>query len=466
MRTLAIIGAGFSGAVTAIQFLRHGSPGTRVVLIERSSTMARGLAYGTDSPDHLLNVPVGKMSALADDPDSFLRFCRERMPGISPYSFVTRKSYGDYLAALLDAAGRDCPAGLSLQQVCGEVRRLQPQGAGAIVGLASGEVIPADHVVLACGHFPPRDPQGVAPAAGAGLYQRDPWAGSPCGLAGKGRPVLLLGSGLTALDVAVDLLRRRPQSHVYMLSRRGLQPLSHRLQCGGLPVPHDVFGRLQGMPPTIRAYLREIRRQDRQLAGSARPGPDWRDLIAALRPHTPDLWSRLPEVERRRFLRHVQPFWDVHRHLAAPESHQRFLDGLASGSIRHVAGRIASIEVCGELLRVNVRLRAGRGSESLEVGGIVNCTGPNPDLRKVSDSLIVRLREAGHVLPDPHGIGLSVDERLAVRDMQGGVLPWLSYIGPMLKARFWEATAVPELRQHARSLAVRLAEELRVWPTI
>ncbi|ACO77834.1 hypothetical protein AvCA_16190 [Azotobacter vinelandii CA] len=461
MKTLAIIGAGFSGVVTAIQFLRHASLGTKVVLIDRSAAMGPGLAYGTDSPDHLLNVPAGNMSALADDPDSFLRFCQERMEGATARSFATRRSYGEYLAALLDAAERDCPAGLSLQRVRGEVCCLRPQGNGAVVELAGGEVISADRVVLACGHFPPSEPPGLLSAAEAGLYLRDPWKGDLCGFVDKGKPVLLLGAGLTALDVAVDLLRRRPQGRVYLLSRRGLRPLAHRLRRSGSPSSLDVGLRLLGMQPTIRGYLREMRRQYRQLASVAGDDPGWRDLIAALRPHTPQLWGRLPEEERRRFLRHVQPFWEVHRHLAAPESHQRFQDGLANGSIEALKGRIGSVEVCSGALRVSVRLRGSRQVESIEVGGIVNCTGPNADLRRLDNALIAQLLAEGHVQPDAHGLGLSVDERLAVRDARGSAASWLSYVGPMLRANFWEATAVPELRQHAKSLAIRLAEDLR-----
>jgi uncharacterized NAD(P)/FAD-binding protein YdhS len=105
MKTILVIGAGFSGTATAVQLLRHASArGLHVMLVNRSGRMARGLAYGTQSPDHKLNVPAGNMSALADDPDHFLRFCQRVDSRITPSLFVSRRLYGDYLEHLLDAA--------------------------------------------------------------------------------------------------------------------------------------------------------------------------------------------------------------------------------------------------------------------------------------------------------------------------------------------------------------------------
>ena len=48
-------------------------------------------------------------------------------------------------------------------------------------------------------------------------------------------------------------------------------------------------------------------------------GGDWRSVIDALRPHTQRLWRSMSLVQRRRFLRHARPYWDLHRHRMAPE---------------------------------------------------------------------------------------------------------------------------------------------------
>ncbi|AZD30989.1 FAD/NAD(P)-binding protein [Pseudomonas chlororaphis] len=455
MKTLVIIGAGFSGTVTAIQFLKHSPPGVRVILINRSGTMARGLAYGTNSSEHLLNVPVGNMTALVDEPESFLRFCQRRLSGVLASSFVPRKLYGDYLASMLDVAERSA-GDVLLQRLSTEVRSLRPNENGAVVELESGKVLNADQVVLAFGHFAPLDPLNVVPAILAGRYQQDPWERNRAP-AEIGRPVLLLGAGLTALDVALGFNQTNP-GPIYMLSRRGLLPLAHRPHRSGITSVVGISEQLLSMLPTASNYLREIRRQ---VKVAANDGVDWRDLLAALRPATPALWARLPEIERRRFLRHLQPYWDVHRHRVAPETYKRFQDALASGRIKPIAGRIKAMDPGAEGMRVSIQRRGGGRVEQIDVAQVINCTGPNSNLLRVNDPLIVQLRDEGLLQPDPHGLGLCVDERLAVKSAAGVASSWLSYVGPMLKADFWEATAVPELRQSAKALACRLAEGFR-----
>lgn len=453
MKTLVIIGAGFSGAITAIQFLKHSPRGVRVILINRSGAMARGLAYGTNSSQHLLNVPVGNMTALVDEPESFLNFCQSRLPGVLASSFVPRKLYGDYLASMLDAAERNC-RDASLHRLSTEVHSLRPAESGAVVELANGEVLNADQVVLAFGHFAPLDPPGVAPAILAGRYQQDPWERNHV-QAETGKPVLLLGSGLTALDVALGFNQTNP-GPIYMLSRRGLLPLAHRIHHTGVAPVVGFSERLLNVPPTASLYLREIRQQ---VKAGANDDVDWRDLLATLRPATPELWARLSEKERRRFLRHLQPYWDVHRHRVAPETYKRFQEALASGRIKPMAGRIKAMDPGAEGMRVSIQRRGGERIEQIDVAQVINCTGPNSNLHRVNDRLIVQLCDEGLVQPDPHGLGLRVDGRLAVKSVEGVASSWLSYVGPMLKADFWEATAVPELRQKAKLLACRLAED-------
>lgn len=459
MKTLVIIGAGFSGTVTAIQFLKYCPPGVQVILINRSGGMARGLAYGTNSAQHLLNVPVGNMTALADEPESFQKFCQKTDPSVQGSSFVPRKLYGDYLSSLLDSAVESA-GNVSFHRLAAEVHSLRSDQKGAIVELADGEQIRADHVVLAFGHFAPLNPQCVAPAI-AGCYQQDPWDRERV-LPEADKPVLLIGAGLTAMDVAlnIDQCNSRP---IYMLSRRGLQPLAHRPHGKGLAPIFGISERLLGVEPTASNYLREIRSLVK--AGAAE-GRDWRDFIAAVRPATPELWARLPEVERRRFLRHLQPYWDVHRHRVAPETYERFLEALDSGRIISLAGRIKVMSPEGEGVRVSFQRRGANKIEHIDVAQVINCTGPNSNLRYVDDRLITQLRDEGLLLPDSLGLGLHVDEYLAVKNADGNASTWLSYIGPMLKADLWEATAVPELRELAKKLACKLADGFRQGPQV
>lgn len=456
MKTLVIIGAGFSGAVTAAQFLRHSPPDVRVVLINRSGTMARGLAYGTNSSLHLLNVPAGNMSAYVEEPDHFLRFCQALNPTYTASSFVPRKLYGDYLASVLDHAEKHSSVGVKLERVVAEVRRLRADGKGAVLELVNGQSIQADQVVLAFGNFSPLDPPGFSKSMSC--YQSDPWTGGVAPLAEADSPVLLVGAGLTALDVSLGLLQQGHRGPIHMVSRRGLRPLPHRPQRPAHEVPVGLIDILMQSPPSVREYMRLIRRE---IDAAELQGLDWRDLLAVLRSSTPGLWVRLSDAERRRFLRHVQPYWDVHRHRVAPAAYQRFEEAVVSGQIHSMAGRIQRVNAGKAGLTIDIQLRGEQRLEQINVARVINCTGPNTNLRRVDDGLITQLRAEGFVQLDPFGLGLSVDERLAVKGADGEASTWLHYIGPMLKADLWEATAVPELRQHAKSLATSLVNLIR-----
>lgn len=457
MKTLVIIGAGFSGAVTAVQFLQVCEPGTHVVLLNRSGEMARGLAYGTSSSRHLLNVPAGNMSALVDQPDHFLHFCEGRLPGTTSSTFVPRKLYGDYLSWLLADAGHNCRKGVTFERITCEANSLEYQDGKARISLVDGRNLIADHVILAFGNFSPFNPSITSVARDAGRYLADPWSGAIEEPIDRQAPILLLGAGLTALDVALTLDQQGHRGVVYMLSRRGVRPLPHRASRHVESIAGEVVQSLQSASPTALGYLRRIRELVRL---AAEREIDWRDIVGALRPITAHLWGRLNEVERRRFLRHLQVYWDAHRHRVAPESFKAFSAQIEQGRLRPMAGRIQSIERLAKGLRVHVEQRGKSTVETVDVSHVINCTGPNSNLARVDDRLIAQLRQAGLIKLDSLGLGIRVDESLCVLDAHGNTVPWLSYVGPMLKAQFWEATAVPELRKYAKDLALRVATSI------
>lgn len=455
MYEIVVIGAGFSGAVTAMHLLKTCKRNTRITLINRSGSMAKGLAYGTNSPLHLLNVPAGNMSALAQQPNDFLDFCKSRLPEAGPGTFVTRQIYGEYLATRLNEAEHNPAPGVLLRRISAEVCGLYPTHEGAQLALNSGEQINARQVVLAFGHFAPNDPYGMATARETGRYQADPWGPATALDCSLDAPVLLVGAGLTALDVSLGLLQHGQRGTIHMLSRRGLPLLTHRTQRGDMPLPTHFMEELLDGPAQIRHYLCAIRQQIRHCELS---GHDWRDVMAALRPITPALWQRLPLAERARFLRHVQPYWDVHRHRVAPQSHQRFTAARAQGQITQAAGRISKITPTADGLLIDIQLRGTQAIKQIEVARVINCTGPNGNLSHVRDPLITQLQSLGLIQLDPLGLGLRVDDRYAVYCANNTPLSWLSYVGPMLKADHWEAVAVPELRVHAEGVAKKLAQ--------
>ncbi len=461
-QTISIVGAGFSGTLCTVNLLRlHAETGRRgalrITLIERHARAGRGLAYRTWDDNFVLNVPAGNMSALADDPTHFVRYCQSIDPAFNAGSFVSRRIYGDYLEATLEQEIVAHPE-VVVQRVHGDVlsvRRGEPFRPGDWhVALADGRDIIAHKVVLAFGHFAPQDP---APSSAMDFYRGDAYIGNPWDFAALDHidddaPILLLGAAHTAIDVLFRLTNRSESRKIYLVSRRGLSLQSHRSHpqspsIGGFP---PFFAHVE---PTVRQYCRALRDAASQRMAE---GGDWRDVINSLRPHTVDIWQRLPLAERRRFLRQLVAYWDIHRHRLAPVAHLRLSQMIKSGQVETMAAYVEGYEAQGG--RVNVALRE-RGSGTLRrvsVGKVVNCTGPNYDITTMDAPLIAQLRDEGYLQQDALKLGFEIDADFRVIGRDGVAADDLLYIGPMLKARFWEAIAVPELRGHARRLAANL----------
>ncbi len=454
--------------MTAIRLIRGAESGRdglplEIVLLDRSDRIARGVAYGTRSIVPMLNVPAGKMSPFPEDEEAFLRYARGRDPQVSAGSFVPRLWFGDYLEALLDETIAKRPAHVAVTRVNGEAVAvdLTSDGNRGRVHLADGRMVDADHIVLALGNLPDASP--ICPGFDAFQDPRiiaDPWAPRALDSIPQDAPILFLGTGLTMIDIALELAARGARGPFHAVSRRGLLPQPHR--------ETHLADAAHARPPVIDAPPTSARRLARSIcahaAGLARDGGDWRDVLGAIRAATPGLWRALPESERERFLRHLRPYWDTHRHRVAPHPYAAIRRMIAAGTLTVHAGRLVSILATDEAFEVAFRKRGARPSSRLLAVRIVRCTGPAGDTRRIQDPLMKSLRSRGLMRPDTLGLGIETNDDGAVVDASGRPSRFLYYVGPFLRARHWEATAVPELRVHARQSAeaiLRSASELR-----
>ena len=453
----AIVGSGFSGVCAARHLLRHAAPGSAITLFNSSGPLARGLAYGTASDCHVLNVPAARMSMEAEDPQHFLRWLHSRGHAHAQQDFVSRRLYGDYLYASLMAAAAERPD-IALQWVASRVVDIAPAADGFVVQSGSAAQTPStafDRVLLALGHFAPQPPLPELAELPGSQYVNDPWA--PEATAGLDRhdPVLLVGTGLTMLDLLLSLRQRGHEGPVLALSRRGLLPQGHR--SNELPPPQvAVEPTLLQADASLLARLRAFRRMSRA-AG------DWRDAWGSFRPHTAQAWRQLPPQARAQFLRHLQPYWDVHRHRAAPEAIGALRDLVERGQLQMEAGRLLTVSSGSSGLEVHWRRRGEQAVQRLQVARLINCTGPTSRISARTSPLMAALQAQGRLAPCPLGLGLLVDEQYRLLDAQGRGQPGLHYLGPLLKAQHWEATAVPELREHAQR-AARALLDLPVEP--
>jgi uncharacterized NAD(P)/FAD-binding protein YdhS len=439
--TIAIVGAGFSGTMLAVQLLRRTD--ARIVLIERSSVFGQGLAYSTPHPTHLLNVRSGRMSAFPDEPDHFVRWLERRRPEYAdPDGFAPRMVYGEYLRAVLAEADAGAPDRLA--RVEGEVVEVRTDDLGAHLRLADGRELTACRAVLALGNPPPAPPGAPGlEQAPADRYIADPWAPDALGSVRPADEVLLLGTGLTMVDVLLALDEQGWLGRGLALSRRGL-----------LPRPHDpVQSHPKGARPqgdSLSAKLRDVRATAR--------GEPWGEVMDALRPYNQALWCEASPAERARFLRHLRPWWDVHRHRIAPGVGERVAAFRATDRLGLAAGRILSADPAPAGVWVVWRPRGERQPLRMRFDRVVNCTGPRADLQGSSDPLLRALFTQGRVRADANRLGLDTDPALRVVDARGRPDPYLYAVGPLTRGALWEIGAAPEIRSQVVELAERLAE--------
>ncbi len=467
-RTIAIVGAGFSGTALAYRLLgsTHAVP-TRVVLIERAQRFGPGLAYSARAAGTTLNVPAARMSIDEARPGDLLDYLNTRAnsvtpeESVSPEEFVPRTLYGDYLEARLTDAARVASPRAQLTRVnrlAISVSRLET-GSCWSVALDDGSTVVADSVVLATGHCPPRPIAGFDSLAGTGLYENDPWS-APVPNKPRAR-VLLLGTGLTMADLACRLWRSsQPPRTIVALSRRGLMPRLRRAVAPHPPsVPLDLE-RLQ-RAGTLRSMVAEIRDVMRRAVAS---GIDWRDVMLELRAQAPALWQRLSAPDKARFLRHVQPYWDVHRHQLPPLVARTLDELLRMRRLSVRAGRVTAVQFLNGRAEVTIQPRHAAGTEKQLFDLVINCSGPDTDPSRAESRLMRRLLAEGQITACPTGTGLRIDTGYRVLDRDGKARPNLYYLGPWLKARDFEATAVQELRAHATALTAHLLAEPRPSP--
>lgn len=429
--SVAIVGGGFSGAMLAARLAERGMSST---LINRTADFGLGVAYSTPFDGHLLNVRSGRMSALADRPDDFVEWLTVNHPSMSdPDGFAPRRLFGLYVQSRLASVEAARP-GL-IRKVIGAVAAIDPAG----LRLQDGQTLAADAVVLTTGNPAPCTASAADPSS---AVIRDPWDRGALGRIGMADDILLIGTGLTMVDVLLSLDAGGWTGRATALSRRGLLPRGHALRPDSPVSPTPLL-----LTSTLSSRLAEARRLSAE--GS------WREVMEGLRPLTADLWVQADLRTRGRMVRHLRPWWDVHRHRVAPAI-TAVIDGLrGSGRLDVVAGRVREIAADGEGVGVTWTPRDGRARPALNARWLIDCTGPGhaPD----ADPLTAPLLVSGRARLDPLRLGLDLDPYGRVLDAAGDPDPRLYVLGPPARAAFWETIAVPDIRKRVEDVVAALA---------
>lgn len=421
---LAVVGGGPAGLCTVLA-ANALAPGWRVAWC-RGPDGEFLPAYGGNSLVHRLNVPVERMGIDADAPVEFFDWLRLEHPerAVQPGDFVPRRWFGEYLAARA--------AGSVAEAIVGTVSGLERDDDGWRLALGTSPARPtlirARRVALCLG-LPEGRPMQKAPAH----WVSDPWAwwrGLPAHTLplASDAEVLVVGSGLTAVDMVLGLRERGFAGRIRVVSPAGAWSHPHAPY---LPLEHGTREQLDAALDAAdgaRGILRVLRR-------FAATNP-WRAVIDALRADTNARWAALGVVEKRRLLRHAFDAWNRHRHRMAADVAATLV---ADAALSIEPGRIV-VDAGGRVLKRHL----GRETP-MDAALVLDCRGPGFRTALAGDSLLAKLVRAGVLEAHPLGTGVRPPAD-----------PTLAVLGAACFGERFETSAVPELRQQG-------VETVRRW---
>ena len=446
---IAIIGGGFTGATLATALLRSGQAGLTIHLVEPRPEPGWGVAYGGAEPWHILNVPADRMSPWADEPLDFLEWARRHGPSLgwpqaasaSPETYLPRRLFGHYVEARFRQAVELGGAELILHQ--DRVADVDRNGEGFCLRLESGAEVTAQSVVLATGFLAPGWPFAVSGESDRLI--KDPWQNGALDGIGRDDSVLVVGSGLSMVDMIYSLTAKGHRGHVTAVSRHGLLPRIHGVSTEIPPLVEEADV-AQGLVSALALFRKALRQ------GKA----DWRSAADSLRPVIDGLWRALSAQDQDRFFRHLKPFWEVHRHRMPAESADLLLDRQAKGLLSFKTLRVAKVEGGPEGVRIN---------DELSFAHLINCTPPAAPLGKDAGKLAQALLASGLVRPDRTRGGYDIEADGTLRDASGRPIPGFLTLGPPRLGHFRETTAVPHIKPQLIEVTRLLLERAQASST-
>ena len=459
LHRVVIVGGGFTGASAAVQLVRRSRLPLAITIVDPAERAGRGLAYHASDPDHRLNAPSYVHSLLPDDAWHFSRWCHasgqlERDPqALRPDGglYIRRTEFGRYIEETLQAHALWPATGSTITHLRDRAIELSPSGQALHVTTAGGHTLPAELLFIATGNPLPRLQRPFDPALAAHRAVIENPLDTPrlWQIAPQAR-VLLVGSGLTALDVLSTLVRRQHRGEILVVSRRGLRPQQQgpmppvlaqarslaalNALPGGIVLdriagPPPAFLANAGVPATARAWLHALRAEIARVeAGGGlwyQPFDDMRDAVWRL-------WPTLPAQEKRRVLRQLRTWYDVHRYRSPPQNQELVDAAVAEGGVRFIAARLQAVSAAdeGRSIAVTWKRPGAELAQTQSFDAVINCTGLDALAALSANPFLVSAMQGGWLRHDACAMGFEVDDQCCAVAADGAAQPAVRVVGP------------------------------------
>ncbi|MBE7443141.1 MAG: FAD/NAD(P)-binding protein [Flavobacteriales bacterium] len=442
-----IVGGGLSGTLLCIYLMKYTKKPLELFLFEKQQEqLHKGVAYSSELPYQLLNVPVKGMSLFEDDALHFYAWLKIQNIDITPDDFVSRKLFGEYLTYYLEKTVLETKIH-QLHIVNDEVVDIEKQGKKQFIFCKNRDKIEVSKVFLCTGNFPASHLRGFSHEVLTNSnYVSNPWNGENLSKIKPHDTLLVIGTGLTMVDQVMSITKHTNfRGNIIALSRRGLLPLPH----GDAPIFHLL--------PTIdftkvsffelyQFIKNEVKRAESQ-------GLNYRCVMECIRPHLDSIWKNLSISDKKQFINHFKPYWEVHRH-RIPASSADYLKQLQEkGILELIAGRILSADITNDKFEVKITPKGKSETFTLKTDWIIYCTGSQLNYKSINSPLYKSLINKGYLTSAAFDFGLNTADIGFGIDSNGIISNDLILIGPTAKGNnFWEITALKEIRQQIRTI--------------
>ncbi len=454
---IVIIGGGFCGTMTAVHLLEKSEGPLSITLFNTGYPPNKGIAFHTYSEGHVLNVPCQNMSAFPKHPDHFLNWCKTRTElEISEQElagkFLPRNLYGKYLDEIFKNALQQKSKSIHFEIIHEEVIDIERSGEQYIISSNSGKNIIANKVVLATGNHPPPHPHlPNKQFLESSRYFANPWLENAVDNTEPNETILIIGTGLTMVDVVLGLTEKQFKGKIIALSPNGFNILAHKKH-------HPQRNILDELEPPFdltklfKLFYKHVR--DARLHGES-----GETVVDAVRSQTQIIWQQLSLEDKKRFMVHLRHLWGVARHRLPAEIHNKIQDMISGNNLQVLAGRIKAVDVSLNNLIVELSMRGTNHVQTLKVQRIINCTGPMTDISKFQSQLYSNLLAKKIIRPDEMKLGIEATAEGHIIDHEGKQSMNMFTLGSLLKGKLWESTAIPELRKQAELVAELLLKD-------
>lgn len=436
--TIAIVGGGISGTLVVLNCLKHAAKAITIHWYDKSNQFAKGYAYSTSNNLHLLNVRASNMSAFPDEPSHFINWLQKNNLPYAPTDFVPRTIYGNYICDTFNQFKAQNPL-VTINQYPFEVTQINKSETDFEI-ITSSTKNNCHFVVFAVGNFLPAHPKSTnLDYTAQPNYFQNPFSKDITKHVNEAKSVTIIGSGLTMVDVVLTLSSNDYKGKINVISPHGYLPNSHS------EPPHNAINPF--LENTKKYTLLEVLSiTNKQLKLAKKENNNWFGVIDSLRPFTQTLWLNFSLNDKKHFLRHLRHKWGVARHRSPQQSMYVVQNLINNHKLQLIKARLKSISFVNSQFQIDF---SNNSLNTINTDVLINCTGPESNFEKIDQPLIQNLLKSNIIACDGLKYGLNCT-------FEGEISPNFYTLGPPLKGILWESIAVPEIRQQALNLTLKI----------